>query len=263
MIDVNKLKSDVELIRKTSPLVHNIINGVAMNFAANALLAIGASPIMSYAKEEMEDMVKIANVLTINIGTLDEESVKGMLIAGKTMHKLNKPIIFDPVGVGATPYRNQVCKQIIEECNPTIIRGNASEIMAILNTQVKSKGVDSTESSDTALDSAKQLAKLTKAVVVISGETDYITDGDRVEKITNGSTKMTSVTAMGCTATTIIGAFAAINPNTLEAALHAMAVMGLCGEDAANNSKGNGSLMINFLDNLSIFPTPQLINQIQ
>ena len=256
MLNLDSFHSDCELIRKNAPLVHNIINGVAMNFAANALLAIGASPIMSYAKEEMKDMAKIANVLTINIGTLDEESVKGMLIAGKEMKALGKPIILDPVGVGATPYRNQVCKQIIEECSPTIIRGNASEVMAILDSQITSKGVDSTESSDTALASAKQLAKLTKSIVVISGE--------NVEKVNNGSKRMTTVTAMGCTSTTIIGAFMAVNKDPMQASSHAMTLMGLCGEHAALNSKGNGSLMINFLDNLCVYPdkaiTQLLIN---
>ena len=249
------LKRDLALIRAKSPLVHNITNYVAMNFSANALLAIGASPVMAHAVEEMEDMVGIASALVINIGTLDAEWVESMLTAGRTAHQLGKPIVLDPVGAGATPYRTQTAWQIIRECHPTIIRGNASEIMALVNADVRSKGVDSSQSSDDAVESAKQLAKATGAVVVISGATDYITDGERVETITNGSPLMTQVTAMGCTASSIVGAFAGINPNPFEASLHGMAVMGICGERAVAKKASPGSLMINFLDELYAYET--------
>ena len=245
------LKRDLALIRAKSPLVHNITNYVAMNFSANALLAIGASPVMAHAVEEMEDMVGIASALVINIGTLDAEWVKGMLTAGRAAHRLGKPIVLDPVGVGATPYRTQTAWQIIRECHPTIVRGNASEIMALVNADIKSKGLDSSQSSDDAVESAKQLAKTTGAVVVISGATDYITDGTRVETITNGSSLMTQVTAMGCTASSIVGAFAGINPNPFEASLHGMAVMSICGERAAAKKASPGSLMVNFINELA------------
>ena len=130
-------------------------------------------------------------------------------------------IVLDPVGVGATSYRTKTAWRIIEECHPDIIRGNASEIMALLNADIKSKGVDSSCCSDDAVDSAVKLAKRTKSIVVISGEIDYITDGNRVETIRNGSRMMPLVTAMGCTASSMVGAFAAVNPNNLfEASLH-------------------------------------------
>lgn len=173
-----------------------------------------------------------------------------MLIAGKTASEKGTPIVFDPVGAGATAYRTKVCKQIIEECKPSIIRGNASEIMALCNSNVQTKGVDSTDSSDSALDSAKLLAHQTNAVVVVSGETDYITDGKNTELVKNGNPLMARVTGMGCTATAIIATFAAINTNMLEASTHAMAVMGISGEIAATYSKGNGSMQVNFLDEL-------------
>ena len=188
--------------------------------------------------------------MVINIGTLDAEWVESMLIAGKTASSKNIPVILDPVGVGATSYRTKVCKQIIEECKPTIIRGNASEIMALCNSNVKTKGVDSTDSSDSALESAKLLAQQTGAVVIISGQTDYITDGKNVETVNNGNPMMARVTGMGCTATAMVATFAAINPNPIHAGLHAMAVMGIAGEIAAAKSKGNGSLQVNFLDEL-------------
>ena len=249
-MNTESLKRDLAILREKSPLVHNITNYVAMNFSANALLAIGASPVMAHAVEEMDDMVAIASALVINIGTLDAEWVRGMLTAGRAAHRMGKPIVLDPVGVGATPYRTETAWEIIRECHPTIIRGNASEIMALVNADIKSKGVDSSRSSDDAVESARQLAKTTGAVVVISGSTDYITDGTRTETVTYGSPLMTRVTAMGCTASSLVGAFAAINPDPMEAATHAMMAMGICGERAVAKHASPGSLLTTFVDEL-------------
>ncbi len=250
MINRDKLAESLNKVRQNSPLVHCITNYVAMNFNANALLAIGASPVMAHAKEEMSDMTAIASSLVLNIGTLDREWVEGIFAAGHAMRHRCRPIVFDPVGSGATPYRTSVSRQIIDECRPTIIRGNGSEIMSLVDAEVLSKGVDSSVSSDLALEAAKALAKNSGAVVVISGQTDYITDGERVETITNGSTMMTSVTAMGCTATALIGAFAAVCDTPFEAALYAMALMGVAGEHAAQHSAAPATLQLNFLDTL-------------
>ena len=250
MINIEHLIRDLNLIRKQSPLIHNITNYVVMNNTANALLAIGASPVMAHSVDEVEEMAGIASSLVINIGTLEAAWVEAMLIAGKTALEKSTPVVFDPVGAGATNYRSKVCKQLIEECKPSIIRGNASEIIALLDTQAQTKGVDSTNTSDSALNSAKALALQTNAVVVISGETDYITNGATVETVKNGNPMMAKVTGMGCTATAIVGAFSAVNKNLLEAAAHGMAVMGITGEIAASISRGNGSLQINFLDTL-------------
>ena len=251
MIDIEQLKKDFRAVREKSPLVHNITNYVAMNFSANALLAAGASPVMAHAAEEVEEMSGIAGALVINIGTLDAGWVESMVKAGKNKRNSGGTVVLDPVGAGATAYRTKTAWRIIEECHPDIIRGNASEIMALLNADIKSKGVDSSCSSHDAVDSAVKLAERTGAVVVISGETDYITDGKRIETISNGSPMMPYVTAMGCTASSMVGAFAAVNPsNLLEASLHAMALMGVAGEIAAAKSAGPGSLLTNFVDTL-------------
>ncbi|MFR0677210.1 hydroxyethylthiazole kinase [Dysgonomonas mossii] len=250
MINIESLIRDLNLIRNQSPLIHNITNYVVMNNTANALLAIGASPVMAHSVDEVAEMANISSSLVINIGTLDALWVEAMLTAGKTALNKSTPIVFDPVGAGATSYRSKVCKQLIEECKPSIIRGNASEIIALSDTQAQTKGVDSTNASDSALDSAKALACSTKAIVVISGETDYITDGTTVETVKNGNPMMEKVTGMGCTATAVVAAFAAVNKNLLEAATHGMLVMGICGEVAAAHSQGNGSLQVNFLDTL-------------
>lgn len=264
MINHKHFLANFRAVREQSPLVHNITNYVAMNFSANALLAIGASPVMAHAAPEVADMAQLAGALVINIGTLDEKWIESMIIAGKAKRQAGGPIVLDPVGVGATAYRTQTAWQIIEACHPTIIRGNASEIMALLHADVKSKGVDSSCSSTDAVDSAKKLAERTGAVVVVSGEVDYITDGKQVETIRNGSAMMPRVTAMGCTASSMIGAFVAVHAhNPFEASLHAMAVMGIAGEMAAQQAKGPGSLLTHFIDTLYTLTETQLIDTLK
>ena len=142
-------------VREKSPLVHNITNFVVMNNTANALLAVGASPVMAHAVEEVTDMVNIASALVINMGTLNPQWVEGMISAGKAASKRGIPVVFDPVGVGATPYRNEVAARILNECNPTFIRGNASEILALAKENIITKGVDSSASSNSAIEAGQ------------------------------------------------------------------------------------------------------------
>ncbi len=248
MITAQSISADLARVREKSPLVHNITNFVVMNNTANALLALGASPVMAHAVEEVKDMVNIASALVINMGTLNPQWVDGMLEAGKAATAKGIPVVFDPVGVGATLYRNEVAARILAECKPTFIRGNASEIMSLAKENIVTKGVDSSASSDSAIDAAKRLAQETGAVVVISGPEDFITDGIEVLSTKNGSTMMARVTGMGCTATAVLGAFAGVNPNRMEAATHAMAVMGIAGEIAARRSGGPGTMQLHFLD---------------
>lgn len=250
MIDSKLISRDLEAVRKQSPLVHNITNYVVMNNTANALLAIGASPVMAHAIEEVKDMVNIASALVINMGTLSPAWVTAMLLAGEAAKTKGIPVVFDPVGVGATPYRNSTATDILENCKPNIIRGNASEIMALTKASVSTKGVDSTTSSSSAIDSAKSLAAKTGAIVVISGAEDFITDGKTVLSVKNGSPLMPKITGMGCTATAIVGAVAAVNKNYLHAAFSAMAIMGITGEIAAKKSNGPASLQLQFIDTL-------------
>ncbi len=250
MTSKKQLITDLSRVREASPLVHNITNYVVMNNTANALLAIGASPVMAHAVEEVESMVAIASALVINMGTLSEKWVDAMLLAGKAAHEKGIPVIFDPVGVGATPYRNQVAASILSICKPDIIRGNASEILSLAKENSTTKGVDSTVSSGSAMDAAKRLALESGAIVVISGQVDFVTDGKTVRSISNGSALMSKVTGMGCTATALLGAFAAVNSNLLEAATHAMAVMGVAGELAARKAEGPGTMQLYFLDAL-------------
>jgi hydroxyethylthiazole kinase len=250
MISKESLIDDLNAVRTKSPLVHNITNYVVMNTTANALLAVGASPIMAHAVDEVDDMVKIASSLVINIGTLSKNWIDGMIKAGKAARERDIPMVFDPVGAGATSYRTNTALQIIKECRPGVIRGNASEIMALVSEKGNTKGVDSIVSSESAIHAARLLAKDTGAVIVISGPVDYIIDNQSVIQVRNGSPMMGKVTGLGCSATALVGAFIAVNKNLLVASAHAMTGMGIAGELAANKSYGPGTMQMHFLDAL-------------
>lgn len=246
-----QLETNLEKLRASAPLVHNITNFVVMNFTANALLAVGASPVMAHAVEEVEDMVSIAGALVINIGTLSAHWVAAMKLAMKKATQLGKPIILDPVGAGATPYRNKVLTELLETAPPTIIRGNGSEILALAGASIRTKGVDSTADSMDSIGAAQALSARFGSVVSVSGAVDVVVHGSHTGWVSNGVPLMTKVTGMGCSASAITGAFAAICSNPFEAAVSAAATMGVCGELAYRNAKLPGSFQIEFLDKLA------------
>ena len=253
-------EQNLAALRSQSPLVHNITNFVVMNFTANALLAIGASPVMAHAEEEVEDMVSIAGALVVNIGTLSPAWVKGMKLAMKKALELGKPIILDPVGAGATPYRNQVLSELLYTSSPTIIRGNASEILALAGFNIQTKGVDSTANSTDSVEAAKALSNQYGCVVSVSGATDVIVSGEKIAFVDNGVALMTRITGMGCSASAIAGAFAAIEPDAFKAAVSAAVTMGVCGETAFQKAQLPGSFQILFLDSLAEI-TPEKLSE--
>ena len=256
MITPDTVWNDIAKIRAAGPLVHNITNFVVMNSTANALLAIGASPIMAHAEEEMEELAAIVGALVLNIGTLSTPWVQSMLKAGRAARARNIPVILDPVGAGASKLRTDAAVRILNEAEPTIVRGNASEIMTLASAALGTgadggaKGVDSAHGSDKAMDAAGALAREKGCVTVVSGAVDIATDGSQTLFVNNGDPLMTRVTGMGCAATALIGAFAAVNPDALAAAGGAMAAMGVAGETAAHKADGPGSFQVHFLDAL-------------
>ncbi|CAG5003589.1 Hydroxyethylthiazole kinase [Dyadobacter sp. CECT 9275] len=251
-------ESNLTSLRSSAPLVHNITNFVVMNFTANALLAIGASPVMAHAVQEVEDMVSIAGALVVNIGTLSPVWVDGMKLAMKKAAELGKPIVIDPVGAGATPYRDQVLQQLLEVASPAIIRGNASEIMSMAGSHIRTKGVDSTALSTDGLSAARALSHQYDCVVSVSGATDVIVRGNETAYVKNGIPLMTRITGMGCSASAIAGAFAAIQPDFFDAAVCAAATMGVSGELAGQRADLPGSFQIAFLDALEALKPAQL-----
>jgi hydroxyethylthiazole kinase len=213
-------------IREKKPLIHNITNFVVMNYTANALLAMGASPVMAHAQNEVEDMVSFAGALVLNIGTLTDDWIHSMIKAGKKASEKGTPIILDPVGSGATALRTDSAKKIIEQTRISVIRGNASEILSLRHAESKTKGVDSIHSVEEAA----------KTATVI--------------RVANGHPLMGYVTGTGCTATVTIGAFLAVDADPVSATATALAYFGLAGEVAAQNASAPGSFMIQMIDAL-------------
>ncbi len=245
-----KAAINLKALRAQKPLIHNITNFVVMNFTANALLAFGASPVMAHAPEEVEEMVSFAGALVLNIGTLTHPWVDAMLMAGKKANELGTPIVLDPVGAGATAFRTATAKKLTDTLSISVIRGNASEVLSLAGEDSQTKGVDAVHGVDEAEGAALALSQKLDATLAITGPVDLVTDGKRVLRVFNGHERMGNVTGTGCTATALIGAFLAVDGDSLEATATALATYGLAGEEAASESKGPGSFHPALLDAL-------------
>ncbi|MGD8190433.1 hydroxyethylthiazole kinase [Brevibacillus ginsengisoli] len=243
----------LEKVRDVNPLVHNITNVVVTNFTANGLLALGASPVMANAVQEVSDMARIAGALVLNIGTLNEAQIEAMLIAGRAANEQGVPVIFDPVGAGATAYRTETAQTITREVNVTVLRGNAAEVANVIGEKWAIKGVDAGEGSGDVVSLAHRAAKQLRSIVVITGKNDVITDGERTFLVHNGHPILTKVTGTGCLLTAVIGAFAAVGSDKLEAAVAALVSYGVAAQIAWYNQgeQGPGSFQIEFLNQLA------------
>lgn len=245
-----KAGENLKKLRQKKPLIHNITNFVVMNYTANALLACGASPVMAHALEEVEEMVCLAAALVLNIGTLTPYWIDSMLKAGKRANELNIPIILDPVGSGATKLRTDSAKHLLDKISIKVVRGNASEVLSLAGKGSQTKGVDSINSVDEAANAALTLAKELKTTLAITGPVDLITNGKRIQRVANGHRLMGYVTGTGCTATAIIGAFLAVDSDSVQATSTALAYFGLAGEKAAKRAHAPGSFQTALLDAL-------------
>jgi hydroxyethylthiazole kinase len=250
---MREIVKTLEKVRQVNPLVHNITNVVVTNFTANGLLALGASPVMAYAKEEVADMARIAGALVLNIGTLNETEIEAMLIAGKSANENRVPVIFDPVGAGATAYRTETARKIVKEVKISIVRGNAAELANVIGESWDIKGVDAGEGSGDVVVLAKKVAQQLGTIVAITGKEDVVTDGDTTYVIHNGHPILTKVTGTGCLLTSVIGAFAAVEKDLLLAAVSALVSYGVAAEVAASKKgeEGPGSFQIEFLNELA------------
>ncbi|USK31709.1 hydroxyethylthiazole kinase [Bacillus sp. F19] len=250
MLEPKTIDAILEKLRKEKPLVHNITNVVVTNFTANGLLAIGASPVMAYAKEEVADMAKIAGALVLNIGTLNEENVEAMLLAGKSANKHGVPVIFDPVGAGATKYRTETAQIIVRELDIAAVRGNAAEVANVVGESWSIKGVDSGDGEGDLIALAVKAAKQFNTIAVITGKQDVVSDGETTYICKNGHSLLTRVTGAGCLLTSVIGAFCAVEKDYVRASAAALAVYGSAAELAAEGMEGPGSFQIEFLNKL-------------
>ncbi|MDY6830805.1 MAG: hydroxyethylthiazole kinase [Thermodesulfobacteriota bacterium] len=243
-------------LREQRPLIHHITNFVVMNMTANVTLAVGASPVMAHAHEEVENMAAFAGALNLNIGTLTPYWIDAMIRAGKTAGRRRIPIVLDPVGSGATALRTDAAKKILAEVPVSVIRGNASEVMSLFADKdaVNIRGVDSLETVDAVRHGAQMLAGELKKVIAVTGPVDIVTDGTRTLEVHNGTPMFSRVTGTGCSATTVISCFCAVEPDLLVASAAALGYYGLAGEEAARISNGPGSFQAALLDALYRLP---------
>ena len=250
-------------IRARKPLVHNITNYVVMNNTANALLALGASPAMVHANEEVGEFVTLSAAVVINIGTLSPAWVTAMHTAAEAAAGRGIPWVLDPVGAGATAYRTTTAAALARH-RPACIRGNASEIMVLAGaTAEKTRGVESSRGSGDALEAARRLARSTGAVVAVTGAIDYVTDGPQLISLANGHPLMARVTGLGCTATALVGAALAVEPDRMTAVAAGLSFLALAGEIAAEKSPGPGSLQLHLLDALHQLDAPTIARRLK
>jgi hydroxyethylthiazole kinase len=243
-------------VRSQKPLIHNITNYVTVNDCANVVLAMGASPIMADDIDEAADITAISSALVINIGTLNKRTVESMLQAGKKANELDIPVVFDPVGAGASRLRNETTKAILDSVKINVLRGNLSEISYIAGLSATTKGVDASDSdinSNDGIAVAKAVASKLGCVVAITGATDVISDGEKVVTISNGHKMLSNVTGTGCMTTALVGSFCGATKDYFKAAVAGVSAMGIAGESALEEAvnNGTGSYHIAIIDAIS------------
>lgn len=258
---LSQIANSLEQVRKMNPLVHNITNVVVTNFTANGLLALGASPVMAYAKEEVAEMAKIAGALVLNIGTLNSIEIDAMLIAAESANANDVPVIFDPVGAGATKFRTETAKKIVKSVKISVVRGNAAEIANVLGEDWTIRGVDAGEGNGDVASLARRAAQEFGSIVAITGKEDFISDGDKTYVVRNGHSLLTKVTGTGCLLSSVVGAFVAVDKNTIQACISALVSYGVAAEIAAAQTEANGpgSFQIEFLNQLAKVSSDDMI----
>jgi len=249
-----EVAEDLAALRREAPLTHCITNLVADNFTANVLLAVGASPAMVIAREEAAGFAAIAHALLVNVGTITAPDAQAMQLAAAGARAAGRPWVLDPVGAGALPYRTGVVAELLKH-RPSIIRGNASEILAVAGTTGGGKGVESTTGSAEALPRARELAGRLGAVVAVSGATDYVTDGNEIVGVPGGHVLATRVTATGCALGAVMAALAGAGRSPLRAAVAASVLFKVAAERAARSTQLPGSFAVAFLDQLALVGT--------
>jgi hydroxyethylthiazole kinase len=242
----------LQRLRETKPLIHQITNYVVMNETANATLALGALPVMAHAREEVEEMAAIAGALVLNIGTLSPHWVDAMLLAGRVANERGIPVVLDPVGAGATTYRTETAKRILDEIDVAVLRGNAGEVATLVGVDAEVRGVESITTGSDSADLAREAGRRLGLVASVTGAVDHVSDGDTVVSIANGHPLMATITGTGCMSSALTGCFLAVNRDALlDAAAEALVAFGVAGEDAAQGAKGPGSFHVALYDALA------------
>jgi hydroxyethylthiazole kinase len=254
---VNAGKS-LAAIRERKPLVHQITNYVVMNETANATLALGALPVMAHAPEEVEEMVGLAGALVLNIGTLSRHWIDAMLAAGWAANERGVPVVLDPVGVGATAFRTDTAKRILDEVDVAVLRGNAGEVATLVGAAAEVRGVESVATGADAAELAREAARSLGVVASVTGAVDHVSDGEQSKAIANGDPMLATITGTGCMSSAMTGCFLAVAESPFDAAVEALVAFGVAGEDAAVGAKGPGSFHVNLYDALAALDPPTL-----
>jgi hydroxyethylthiazole kinase len=242
--------STLAAIRERKPLVHNITNYVVMNETANAILALGALPVMAHARGEVEEMVGLAGALVLNIGTLSDAWIESMVAAGAAANARGVPIVLDPVGAGATRYRTETAKRILDTLDVAVLRGNPGEVATLVGAEAEVRGVESISAGDGA-ELAREAARSLGLVASVTGPVDHVSDGERSAAVSNGHELLASITGTGCMSTAMTGCFLAAQGDRFAAAVEALVAFGVAGEDAAADAKGPGSFHVALYDALA------------
>ena len=239
-------------LRERKPLVHQITNYVVMNETANATLALGALPVMAHAREEVEEMVALASALVLNIGTLSEHWIEAMLLAGRAASARGIPVVLDPVGAGATAYRTDTARRILDEVDVMVLRGNQGEIATLAGAEAEVRGVESMAVGLEPPTLARGAARGLGVVASVTGPIDHVSDGERILSVANGHPLLASVTGTGCISSALTGCFLAAKPEEpLEAAAEALIALGVAAEDAAHGAPGPGTFHARLYDALA------------
>jgi hydroxyethylthiazole kinase len=246
------------VVRERKPLVHNITNYVVMNETANAILALGALPVMAHAREEVAEMVGLAGALVLNVGTLSAAWVEAMLIAGAAANERGVPVVLDPVGAGATKYRTETAKRLLGELDVTVLRGNAGEVATLVGVEAEVRGVESVGAGGDPAVLAREAARTLGLVASVTGAVDHVSDGERAAAVSNGHELLASITGTGCMSTALTGCFLAGKDDPFEAAVEALVAFGVAGEDAAAGARGPGSFHVGLYDALAALDSATL-----
>ena len=241
---------DLAAIRERKPLVHQITNFVVMNETANATLALGALPVMAHAPQEVEEMASAASALVLNIGTLSDEWVESMLVAGRAANRAGVPVVLDPVGAGATAYRTETSRLLLRELDVAVVRGNSAEIATLAGRDAEIRGVEAVGRAGDP-DLAREAARALGCVAAVTGPVDHVSDGETAHAVANGHELLGRVTGTGCMSTAITGCFLGVRPeDPLAAATEALVAFGVAGEEAARKAKGPGTFHVALYDAL-------------
>jgi hydroxyethylthiazole kinase len=241
----------LRLLRERKPLVHQITNYVVMNETANATLALGALPVMAHAREEVEEMVALAGALVLNIGTLSPPWVDAMAAAGRAANEHGVPVVLDPVGAGATRYRTETARRILDEVDVAVLRGNAGEVATLVGIDAEVRGVESIAAGDDPAALSRTAAAQLGVVASVTGPVDHVSDGEHVAAIANGHPLLAAVTGTGCMSSALTGCFLAVADSPFDGAVAALVAFGVAGEDAAAGAKGPGSFHVGLYDALA------------